>query len=69
MCALIYQDACDREQAEETEGKESTAHNLEMASDEQESTARIGRWKRIRQRLQRNTQNIKLVSDAAGSKH
>ena len=47
---------------EETEGKESTLQQLEAASDEQETTSRAGVWKRFKQRLQRNTQDIKLVS-------
>jgi hypothetical protein len=51
------------EEERDSEDKEASAQQLEVAGDESEaSTTRTGVWKKLKQRLQRNTQDIKLVS-------
>ena len=54
------------EEERDSEDKEAgmQLQQLEVASDDQEPSTRTGVWKRLKQRLQRNTQDIKLVSGA-----
>ena len=65
MCApqVIQGDSPIPQQAEDRGGKEASIEQLEVATDEPEAATRLtGVWKKFKQRLQRNTQDIKLVS-------
>ena len=74
LCTSIHKDGGvlstlqQAEQERDSEGKEAGVEQKseEVAGNEQEAsgTTGTGVWKKLKQRLQRNTQDIKLVSGA-----